>query len=97
VLSVKLTELRFEDCLVVYFVMQVRTFLANLLSLASWCALLGRYQLLWDSWFLYLRSPVVYITMRSGSHCALRLRYVDLVVSIEVVVEVCCCFSVLSC
>jgi hypothetical protein len=29
-------------------------------------------------------------TVRSESRCALRLRYVDLVVSIEVVVEVCC-------
>jgi hypothetical protein len=34
--------------------------------------------------------------VRSGSRCALRLRYVDLVVSIEVAVEVCCCFTVLS-
>jgi hypothetical protein len=31
------------------------------------------------------------------SHYALRLRYVDLVESTEVVVEVCCCFTVFSC
>jgi len=30
-------------------------------------------------------------TVCSGSHCALRLWYVDLVVSIEVAVVVCCC------
>jgi hypothetical protein len=36
-------------------------------------------------------------TVRSESRCALRLRYVDLVVSIEIVVEVCCCFTVFSC
>jgi hypothetical protein len=35
----------------------------------------------------------IYI-VRSESRCALRLRYVDLVVSIEVAVEVCCPFSV---
>jgi hypothetical protein len=34
--------------------------------------------------------------VRSESRCALRLRYVDLVVSIEVAVEVCCCFTVFS-
>jgi hypothetical protein len=33
----------------------------------------------------------------SESRCALRLGYVDLVVSIEVAVEVCCCFTVFSC
>jgi hypothetical protein len=36
-------------------------------------------------------------TVRSESRCALRLRHVDLVVSIEVAVEVCCCFTVFSC
>jgi hypothetical protein len=36
-------------------------------------------------------------TVRSESHCALRLRYVDLVVSIEVAVGVCCCFTVFGC
>jgi hypothetical protein len=36
-------------------------------------------------------------TVRSESHCALRLRYVDLVVGIEVAVKVCCCFNVFSC
>jgi hypothetical protein len=36
-------------------------------------------------------------TVRSESRCALRLRNVDFVVSIEVAVEVCCCFTVFSC
>jgi hypothetical protein len=36
-------------------------------------------------------------TVLSESRCALRLHYVDLVVSIEVDVEVCCCFTVFSC
>jgi hypothetical protein len=36
-------------------------------------------------------------TVRSESRCALWLRYVDLVVSIEVAVEACCCFTVFSC
>jgi hypothetical protein len=36
-------------------------------------------------------------TVRSESRCALRLRYVYFVVSIEVAVEVCCCFIVFSC
>jgi hypothetical protein len=35
--------------------------------------------------------------VRSESRCALRLRCVDLVVSIEVAVEVCCCFTVFRC
>jgi hypothetical protein len=34
--------------------------------------------------------------VRSESRCALRLRYVELVVSIEEAVEVCCCFTVFS-
>jgi hypothetical protein len=37
-----------------------------------------------------------YCTVRSESRCALRLRYVELVVSIEVAVAVCCCFTVFS-
>jgi hypothetical protein len=36
-------------------------------------------------------------TVRSESRCALRLQYVDLFVSIEVAVEVCCCFTVFIC
>jgi hypothetical protein len=40
---------------------------------------------------------VFHTTMRSESRCALRLQCVDLVVSIEVAVEVCCCFTVFSC
>jgi hypothetical protein len=35
-------------------------------------------------------------TVRSGSCCALRLWYVHLVVSIEVAVAVCCCFTVFT-
>jgi hypothetical protein len=35
--------------------------------------------------------------LRSESRCALGLRYVDTVVSIEASVEVCCCFTVFSC
>jgi hypothetical protein len=41
-------------------------------------------------------SSVSY-TVRSESCCARRLRYVDLVVSIEVAVEVCCCFVTFHC
>jgi hypothetical protein len=37
-----------------------------------------------------------YCTVRSESRCALKLRYVDLVVNIEVVEER-CCFTVFSC
>jgi hypothetical protein len=40
--------------------------------------------------------PIIYM-VRSESRCALILRYVDLVVSIEVAVEVRCCFTVFSC
>jgi hypothetical protein len=40
---------------------------------------------------------ITFYTLRSEIRRALRLRYVDLVVSIEVAVEVCCCFTVLSC
>jgi hypothetical protein len=36
-------------------------------------------------------------TARSESRCALSIRYVDLVVSTEVTVAVCCCFTVFSC
>jgi hypothetical protein len=36
-------------------------------------------------------------TVRSESRCALRLQYVDLVVSNEVAIEVCCCFTAFSC
>jgi len=35
--------------------------------------------------------------LRSESHCALRLRYIDLVVSIEVAVEMCCCCVTFHC
>jgi hypothetical protein len=43
------------------------------------------------------RHIYVTSTVRSEIRCALRLRYVDLVVSIEVAVEVFCCFTVFSC
>jgi hypothetical protein len=36
-------------------------------------------------------------TVRSESRCAIRLRYVDLVVSIEVAAVVCFCLTVFSC
>jgi hypothetical protein len=36
-------------------------------------------------------------TVHMESRYALRLRYVDLVVSVEVAVEVCCCFAVFGC
>jgi hypothetical protein len=47
------------------------------------------------------RSSTAYeveeITVRSECRCTIRLRYVDLVVSIEVAVDVGCCFTVFSC
>jgi hypothetical protein len=45
---------------------------------------------------VYFISLSLFNIVRSESRCALRLRYVDLVVSIEVTVEVCCCFTVFS-
>jgi hypothetical protein len=48
-----------------------------------------------NSWTLF--SEAVGNTVRSESRCALRLLYVDLVVSVEISVEVCCCFTALSC
>jgi hypothetical protein len=45
---------------------------------------------------LKLNCLLIY-TVRSESRCALSLRYVDLVVSFEVAVEVCCCFTVFIC
>jgi hypothetical protein len=44
-----------------------------------------------------LRCEGGHNTVRSESRCALRLRYVDLLVSIEVAVEVYFCFTVFSC
>jgi hypothetical protein len=40
---------------------------------------------------------IIYNTVCSENRCALRLWYIDLVVSIEVAIEVCYCFSVFSC
>jgi hypothetical protein len=45
----------------------------------------------------WLQLATVCYTVRSESCCALRLRYVDLVVSIEVAVAMCCCLTVFSC
>jgi hypothetical protein len=51
-----------------------------------------------DNQFRSITHTICHIhTARSESRCALRLRYVDLVVSIEVGVEMCCCFTVFSC
>jgi hypothetical protein len=44
--------------------------------------------------FLKWNSGFKVAKVCSESHCALRLRYVDFVVSIEVAVEVCCYFTV---
>jgi hypothetical protein len=52
-------------------------------------------QVIW-SLRMSLRCSGTY-TVRLESRCALRIRYVDLVVSIAVAVEVCCCFTVFSC
>jgi hypothetical protein len=57
------------------------------------------------SYMLFLQIIIIIIhtpfkihnTVRSESRCAFRLRYVDLVVSIEVSVEVCYCVTVFSC
>jgi hypothetical protein len=53
----------------------------------------------WTNEFLFVENHKAGTdcTVRSESRCALRLRYVDLVVSVEVAVEVCCCFTVFSC
>jgi hypothetical protein len=45
----------------------------------------------------YQRADGLPYTVRSESRCALRLQYVGLVVSIEVAVAVCCCYTVFSC
>jgi hypothetical protein len=55
-----------------------------------------KYNLLLSSFKKGLQ-PLFWNTVRSGSHCALRLRYADFVVRIKVAVEVCCCFTVFSC
>jgi hypothetical protein len=47
---------------------------------------------------VFVRNQTLpHYTVLSESCCTLRLLYVDLVVSIEVAVEVCCCFTVFSC
>jgi hypothetical protein len=47
-----------------------------------------------NSFPIYICHTYHQNTVRLESRCALRLRYVHLVVSIEVAVEVCCCFTV---
>jgi hypothetical protein len=47
--------------------------------------------------YIYIYIYTYTYTVRPESGWALRLRYVDLVVSIEVAVEVCCSFAVFSC
>jgi hypothetical protein len=44
-----------------------------------------------------LKNVSLFYTVHSESHCALRLRYIDLLVSIEVAVEVCCCCVTFHC
>jgi hypothetical protein len=48
-----------------------------------------------DWWIIYLHIHIS--TVHLESCCALRLRYVDFVVSNEIAIEVCCCFTVFSC
>jgi hypothetical protein len=48
-------------------------------------------------WCCYVIGWMVPDTVHLESSCALQLRCVDLVVSIEVAIEVCCCFTVFSC
>jgi hypothetical protein len=45
---------------------------------------------------LLFPNSLKYCRVRSESRCALRLWHVYLVVSIEVAVEVCCCFTVFN-
>jgi hypothetical protein len=47
--------------------------------------------------FYITLSATMSTTLRSENRCVLRLRYVDLVASIEVAVDVCSCFTVFSC
>jgi hypothetical protein len=49
-------------------------------------------------WFEHYvkKKDAAVCTVHSESCCALRIQYVDVVVSIEVAVEVCCCFTVFS-
>jgi hypothetical protein len=48
-------------------------------------------------YYIILHYIMLHYTVLLESHCALRLWYIDLVVSIEVAVEVCCCFTIFSC
>jgi hypothetical protein len=50
-----------------------------------------RVEMLWCQHNNFVIWSTLHYTERSESRCALRLRYVDLVVRIEVAVEVCCC------
>jgi hypothetical protein len=51
----------------------------------------------WSYFVSSTSRPHATYRVRSESRCALRLRYVDLVVSISFAFEVCCCFTVFSC
>jgi hypothetical protein len=69
----------------------VELFLHSLYFLMSWYLIQ----------YIFLIAALVDVilngTVRSDSRFALRLRYVDLVVSIEVAFEVCCFFTIYSC
>jgi hypothetical protein len=54
-------------------------------------------QLKQRSYQLFNYETCLCYTVCPERRCALRLRYVDLIVSIEVAIEVCCCFTVFSC
>jgi hypothetical protein len=59
-----------------------------------------KFQILKASSVVSYRGKIIVLrssTVLSESRCALWLPYVDLVVSFEVAVEVCCCFTVFSC
>jgi hypothetical protein len=80
------------NCLIQFLLTMVREYhFQNLLQLHS-----DFPNALYISYCLKQRIKLHY-TVLSESRCAPRLRCVDLVVSIEVAVEVCCCFTVFSC
>jgi hypothetical protein len=81
-----------SNCLIQFLLTMVRGYhIQNVLELHS-----DFPNAIYISHFLQQRIKLHY-TVCSESRCALRLRYADLVVSIEVAVEVCCCLTVLSC
>jgi hypothetical protein len=56
-----------------------------------------RIQQLPEPWHGFKTDFILIYTVRSESRCALVLRYVDFVVSIDVAVEVRCRFTIFSC